>query len=303
VPPPAVLSSHSRIAALGYEYGARSFERVDVCNLCGSRHHVEVTRRDRYYYPAVCRVCVQCGLGFLSPRLTAAEYKRFYEGVYRPLLSAYYDRLIDAETIQAAQREYASELVAFLESLDCPPQTVLDLGGSTGIVAAAVRDAFQAVATVVDPSPAELEVAEAAGLEVAEGLAESFDAGGRRWDLVLLCQTVDHLLDVGATLESVRGLLTTAGRAFVDVVDFEFAARRKGSVEAAVKIDHPYYLSRWTARAYFERTGLDVVAERMSDDGHWGFLVAPSEPREPDWEALRQQADRMLETFWRLRAG
>jgi hypothetical protein len=42
---------------------------------------------------------------------------------------------------------------------------VLDVGGSTGVVSAAVRDAFGALATVLDPSPDELSVAAAAGLE------------------------------------------------------------------------------------------------------------------------------------------
>ena len=54
-------------------------------------------------------------------------------------------------------------------------------------------------------------------------------------------------------------------------------ARSVGSIEGAVKIDHPYYLTRTTALAYFELAGLAPVAERLSADGHWGFLLAPGE--------------------------
>jgi SAM-dependent methyltransferase len=285
----------ARIARVGFDYTARDHEPVAVCNLCGSTEHVEVSRRDRYGYPASLHICVRCGLGFLSPRLTAAEYAAFYEGVYRPLVSAYHDRRIDAETVQVDQQAYAADLVDFLRvTLPRSPASVLDVGGSTGVVAEAVRDAFGADATVLDPAPDELEVAAAAGLETVAGFAEDFDPGARRWELVLLCQTVDHLLDVGATLASMRRMTADGGHAFVDALDLMLAARRQGSVEQAVKIDHPYYLTRETAQAFLLRAGFEPVSERLSGDGHWGFVVAPGDPREPDWGELRAAAEAQL---------
>ena len=292
-----------RIEQLGYDFASRELEPVAACNLCGSSHHVEVSRRDRYGYPAVLRVCARCGLGFLSPRLSAGEYASFYADTYRPLVSAYHGRLIDAETVQEEQREYAAELIEFLRgTLPGPPATVLDVGGSTGVIAGALRDAFGTEATVLDPAPDELAVAEAAGMETVAGFAEDFDPGERRWDLVLLCQTIDHLLDVTATLGAMRRMTADGGRAFVDVLDVVFMARRRGSIEGAVKIDHPYYLTRETAEAYFQRAGFEIVAERLSDDGHRGFVLASAEPREPDWERLAAAAAARLDVLWRLRA-
>ena len=291
----AVDERAARIASVGYDFSACELEPVESCNLCGSREHVEVAQVDRYGYPAVLRMCTRCGLGFLSPRLTAAEYGDFYERVYRPLVSAYHGRRIDAETVQVDQRAYADELVEFLRArLPRPPATVLDVGGSTGIVSGAVRDAFGAAATVLDPAPDELAAAAAAGMETIAGFAENFDPGGRRWELVLLCQTIDHLLDVAGTLASMRRMTAGDGGAFVDVLDLLVAARRQGAVEGAVKIDHPYYLTRDTARAFFVRAGFEPVAERLSADGHWGFLLVPAEPREPDWDELRTAADAAL---------
>jgi hypothetical protein len=147
---------------------------------------------------------------------------------------------------------------------------------------------------VLDPAPDELEVAAAAGLETIAGFAEDFEPHGRRWDLVLLCQTVDHLLDVGATLASVRGMTADDGHAFVDVLDVVLVARRLGCVEGAVKIDHPYYLTGETAQAYFLRAGFEPVAERLSEDDHRGFVLGAGEPAEPDWERLRGTADAAL---------
>ena len=277
---------------------------MTACNLCGGTRLVEVARRDRYGYAQPFLVCARCGLGFLSPRLTAEEYGRFYESVYRPLVSAYHGRLIDAETVQAEQGDYARELAAYLEAaIPGSPQTVLDVGGSTGVVAAPIRDAFGASVTVLDPAPDELAVAAAAGMETIAGFAETADLGGRTFDLVLLCQTIDHLLDVRATLAALRAAVAEPGHVFVDVLDVLFMARRRGSIEGAVKVDHPYYLTRATALAYFAQAGLAPVSERLSGDGHWGFVLAPVEPVEPDWERLEPSADALLADLWALRAA
>jgi hypothetical protein len=80
-------------------------------------------------------------------------------------------------------------------------------------------------------------------------------------------------------------------------------ARRRGSIEGAVKVDHPYYLTRATALGYFSQAGLTPVSERLSGDGHWGFVLAPAEPAEPDWERLERSADALLADLWGLRAA
>lgn len=294
----------ARIAELDFDPSTQEREAVRDCNLCGSTRLVEVSSSDRYGYAQPLQVCAACGLGFLSPRLSAAAYAAFYRDVYRPLVSAYHGRRIDAETVQVEQRGYAAELAAFLaRALPAPPSTIMDIGGSTGVVAGEIGTTLGARITVLDPAPDELAVAAAAGMETIEGFAEDYDAGGRSWELVLLCQTIDHLLDVNATLEAIRGMLGGTGRAFVDVLDVGFMARRRGCIEGAVKVDHPFYLTRPTAEAYFAKAGLEVVAERMSHDGHWGFVLGPGPRREPDPAVLGAHADRFLDGVWALRAA
>lgn len=286
----------ARIAALRYNYAAQAKEWPLTCNLCGARGHaVEVATRDRYGYPATFVVCRCCGLGYLCPRLSATQYAHFYSDIYRPLVSAYHGRRIDAETLQLEQHGYATELAAFLlPLLPSPPQTILDVGGSTGVVASVLATGLNARATVLDPSPDELAVAHAAGMETITGFVEDFDPGERRWDLVLLCQTIDHLLDVRGTLAGLRQMIAAGGRAFVDIVDVDVLLRRTGSIERVVKIDHPYYLTRSTAVALFALTGFTIVAERLSDDGHRGFVLAPGPCMQPDWATLEFIATRFL---------
>ena len=270
-----------RIAAVAFDYDAQPKQRVERCNLCGGTVFVTLVHRDRYGYPAPAAACSGCGLVFLDPVMTADAYAGFYERTYRPLVSAYHGRLIDARTIQQEQREYAEERGDLLAPAVSGRgyRTLLDIGGSTGIVANAFARRFTLSATVVDPAPLETAQAQTLGIETIEGLVERVDLGARRFDVVALCQTVDHLLDVSGTLARVRELLTPEGLFFVDIVDFRAAYLRNWSVQEAVKIDHPYYLTEPTAVAFLRRAGFDVErADYAADRLHVSYVARPSSP-------------------------
>jgi SAM-dependent methyltransferase len=273
-----------RIAALDFDFAAQPKARVERCNLCGGCVFVGLTHRDRYGYPASASGCSRCGLVFLDPVMSAAAYGDFYARTYRPLVSAFHGRLIDARTIQQEQREYAVErgdlLAPYVEGRGYT--TLLDIGGSTGVVADAFARRFNLRATVVDPAPLETAQAQALGIETIEGLVENVDLGRRQFDVVVLCQTVDHLLDVAGTLRRLRDLIARGGLFFVDIVDFRAAYLRTASVEGAIKVDHPYYLTEATMTAYLERAGFDAVrADYAADHLHVSYVAQPSKPR-PD---------------------
>src|SRR5215510_9691856 len=166
-----------RIAALDYDYAAQPKQALTACNLCGAGEFVILTHRDRYGYPAQAHACRRCGLVFLNPRMTAEAYGRFYDGVYRPLVSAFHGRLIDAQTIQAEQRDYAVERAEFLKPFMSGKgyRSMLDIGGSTGEVAHHFAREFGLEGTLIDPAPLEVEQARRLGFETITGLVEAYD--------------------------------------------------------------------------------------------------------------------------------
>jgi 2-polyprenyl-3-methyl-5-hydroxy-6-metoxy-1,4-benzoquinol methylase len=267
-----------RIRALDYDYAAQPREAIAACNLCGETRYVVLAHRDRYGYSAQAHACGRCGLVFLNPRMTGEAYSRFYDGIYRPLVSAFHGRLIDARTIQAEQRDYALERAELLRPFMGPHlETLLDIGGSTGVVAAHMAEAFGLEGTLIDPAPLEVAEARQLGLKTITGLVEAHDFRGERFDVVLICQTVDHLLDVAGTLDRVRGLLTDRGRLLIDIVDFRAAYLRNWSVEDAVKIDHPYYLTETTMQAYLRRAGFEVLrTDYAADHLHVSYVCGPA---------------------------
>jgi SAM-dependent methyltransferase len=241
--------------------------------------------------------------------MTAAAYGDFYESVYRPLVSAYHGRRIAADTIHSEQRIYASEVAAFLEPLcrDRSVRRILDVGGSTGIVAHRLIEEFGASAVVVDPAPLEIDEARGLGLETFSGFIEDFNASPGSFDLCIVCQTIDHFLDVATALTRARKLLADDGLLFVDIVDIRSTWLQSGSVVTALKIDHPFGFVEESAEYGLMRFGFEVVAKEYAPDGlHVRYLCAPVTPRpdlEPDVAAVRDLTREIRRTLVMERAG
>jgi SAM-dependent methyltransferase len=241
-----------------------------------------VAHLDRYGYSIQTHACLRCGLVFLNPVMSGGAYQEFYSRVYRPLVSAYHGRAIDAKTVQAEQRSYAVDRANFVAPFMQGRNggTLLDVGGSTGVVASEFVRRFGFRGVVLDPSPEELAEASAAGLDTIAGLMEDFQPRGEPFDLVLLCQTVDHLLDVGGTLRKIHDILRDGGLFYLDIVDFRAGYLKGQSIEGAVKIDHPYYLTEFTIEAYLLRAGFEVLRKAYAADHlHVGYLCRATDQR------------------------
>lgn len=261
-------SRPERIASLRYDYESQEKTAVETCCLCGSGHWTIITQRDRYDFPAQASACRKCGLTVLNPRMTSSAYTHFYNGVYRPLVSAYHGRRIDAQSIKEEQKTYAAEigrfLAPFLEGKG--GATFLDVGGSTGVVAAYLADRFGLKATVLDPAADEIAEAKEAGIETITALIEDWQPGDSRFQVIGMFQTIDHLLDVAAALRKLREVIAEDGMFVADIVDFRAAYLRNWSVESAVKIDHPFSLTEETAEALLRQVGFKPVRVIYSAD-------------------------------------
>ena len=271
-----------RIDHLGYDYSAQPKRHIQRCNLCDDPKLVVLTHSDRYGYAANATACDRCGFTFLNPVMTQQAYGDFYARIYRPLVSAYHNRLINAETIQDEQKEYAERLAVFLKPWlkSGTHNTMLDIGGSTGVVALELARQFPVKMAILDPAADELDWAGRAGVETIPGFLEDYEPGNRQFDVVILCQTIDHFTDATGSLGKIRKLLAPGGIFFVDIVDFRAAYLRNASIEEAVKIDHPYYFTEDTVEAMLARTGFEVRQKSYSPDHlHVGYICTPGTPR------------------------
>ncbi len=266
---------NSRISRVDFDYDVQPTTDVIVCNLCGSGDSAHVASLDRYGYAAPSRKCGDCGLIFLSRVMTLPAYQKFYDCVYRPLVSAYHGRTIDAQTIQREQADYAQQLRSFVwPELDKDLGRFLDIGGSTGVVAATLLKHFSGQATLLDPAGAEVAVARSYGLAVRQEFLETAALEKETYDTVLLCQTIDHLLDIRLSLEKIHHTLRSDGLLYLDIVDTDVLLHAAPDIEDILKIDHPFYLTDSTMRRYLEATGFQVIKSNTLDDGfHVAYLA------------------------------
>ena len=279
-------NSKKTLRNVGFDYNSQPKERLWSCNICGSSHSIVISKKDRYGFDVSANLCLECGLVYISPRMEQRGYEIFYQKFYRPLVSHYLQREINATTIKKEQKEYAQEVFEWIDIFLTKMGStlkILDVGGSTGIVANVFKENLTArelniEATVIDPSPDELAVAKKLGLETVEGLVESVDIGKKCWDFILLCQTIDHLMDVKKTISIIRDALTENGLFFVDIVEWEYNVRQKG-VKDSIKIDHPFNFTRQTTIPFLGRMGFQIVSESILVDGHLiGFLCKKAAP-------------------------
>jgi 2-polyprenyl-3-methyl-5-hydroxy-6-metoxy-1,4-benzoquinol methylase len=243
-------------------YAAAPKEIVTSCNLCGGNRFALYSLTDRYGLEAPSVQCDGCGLRFLSFRMTAEAYEEFYAGGhYRELLSQFNGHPMTAQGIERDQGRYAECLSHWLSPYVAIGGLLLDLGGSTGVVAARLAREYGLDATVVEASADEARRAVDKGLAVANVRLQDYVNGHIKYDLILLCRTVDHLLDIKGDLARIKGWLAPKGLFFVDFVH-----------KTPPKIDHPYMLSKDTMRRYLEGAGFTVRALGYSDARHTNML-------------------------------
>lgn len=276
----AVQTRHERIEATGFDYASMPKTRTLPCNLCGSDRWVVIAHRDRYGFPIKATTCSKCGLTMINPRMTNEAYSQFYQSHYRPLVSAYHGRTINAQTIKSEQRVYGEKAMEFISPYLGPEhRTMLDVGGSTGVISDAFRSTFGMEVTVIDPSLEETSESAALGIESINALVETWNPGDRKFDFIALFQTADHLLDLKGALEKLRSLVSDHGMMFLDIVDFRGAYLRSNSVQEALKVDHVYSLTEQTIEAFFDQAGFNWVRKEYAEDlVHIAYLCVPVTP-------------------------
>jgi len=282
-------------------------ETVVSCNVCSSQRHTLVCKTDRYGLPLRMALCLDCGLFYLVDRFSAAGYSDFYSsGAYRTVSSQFNGVTHAIDEVQSNQVSYARNLVRALAGFVPPRRAgkLLDVGGSAGIVARELAKEFGLHGTVLDPATEEVAAARAAGLDAVVGSVEDWNTQDK-FDLILLCRSIEHLFDLRHSLARIRELLTPEGLFYCDIADFMEMCRLMGSPETFTKVDHCYWLTQSTALQIFRSLGFELVSMNVvSGEAQVGFLLRACEmspePLKMQAQTLAQvQEIQSIEREWR----
>ncbi len=279
-----------------------------ACNTCGCSRKIVLAGQDRYGVAVRTALCPECGLVYLLEPLTPEGYAEFYaSGSYREITGLFSRRQRSMPQIRAGQVDYAARVFGILEPHLRPSNggRLLDIGASTGLVADRFRQHLGFDAVILDPAASEIRQPETRGMERVTSSFEDYETD-ERYSLILLCRTVEHLLDLRLSLEKVRELLTPDGVFFCDIADFFEICRLEGPPEVVSKLDHCFWLTQETAQVIFRRLGLEVVAiHAASPYDQLSFVLRrgdkePEAQLPPGWIDTRLRRLREIGSDWQI---
>lgn len=232
-------------------------EEVRFCPACGFGKWEHVACEDRYGLPVPSAICTRCGLVYLQERPDAEGVKLLYgdrEGHdrswYRELVAAWWQKEFPPEHYERLAENYGNALALYLDAhiKNDRPLRLLDVGGGAGRIAHRIahRPWGTASLVVLEPCLSEARIAQGLGCRTIHATAEDWEPNGETWDLILMCQTIDHLRKPASVLRKLRDCLAPGGRLFFDAVSFDVAKERRG-LPGVLQVDHPVNFTDYAA--------------------------------------------------------
>jgi 2-polyprenyl-3-methyl-5-hydroxy-6-metoxy-1,4-benzoquinol methylase len=232
------------------------------CNLCGADDAQPMLAKHGF---TIVR-CRRCTLAYVTPRPSAAALAALYgdERYYRNRNASpfgYPDYLGERWLLERLVQRRLDEIERRVGARG----RLLDVGCATGVlVEAAAARGWTAVG--VDISAFAAARCHARGLDVRRGDLESTDLPADHFDVVVLDDTIEHLLDPARALADVRRTLRPGGLVTLNTPnDGGWLRRAMGRHWFHCKPpEHLYYFSPRTLRALLERQGLHRIETRVS---------------------------------------
>ena len=231
------------------------WERIR-CNLCGADDTILAARK---LGMTVVR-CRRCSLVYTNPRPSVAEiwsrYSReYFEQEYLPANNVR-DGQIDADHLY-------QHYLPLLGSMRRYRQTnwLLDVGAGAGLFLHTARqDGWQVQG--VEIADGGIEFARSRlGLDVLKGQLTELDLPAERYDVVLMQETIEHLLDPMSVLVKIRYLLRLGGVIILTTPNYASLARRLIGSEWSVLSpgEHLFYFESHTLRTALEKAGFAQI--------------------------------------------
>jgi 2-polyprenyl-3-methyl-5-hydroxy-6-metoxy-1,4-benzoquinol methylase len=197
------------------KFASGEYQTEEILCFCGSGEEKRktVVDRDRYGFSHPMQLCLNCGLIYASPRMTAESYRKFYQNEYRKI---YQDVSPPPDREFSEGVQSGTDLKGLLSLRDIHPETVFDIGCNSGGWLKPFQDSGAEVLGVDLDSEA-IAYGRSMGLPIQVGGLDEIEQTGKKADLIILCHVLEHLLDLDSSLNRIRNLVSENGVVFVCV--------------------------------------------------------------------------------------
>lgn len=248
------------------------------CPLCGDAKTAQLFEKEFKNRTWHLSQCETCGIHFTDPQPTVDDMRLFYEGDYHAQL----------RQPEVAERIHGRKFLGYREWMlrYLGPGRSLDIGCATGLFVRLLKDAgFQAEGIEANSLSAEWG-SRHYEVPIRQGLFDPSTSAEANFDLVTMCDVLEHTPHPLDYLRSLRGVINPGGHVFVTFPDIESiesryflflstALRRNWLWRNCHVPLHTWEFTPTTAERMFTQAGFEMVAfSRQTESASFGGAMA-----------------------------
>lgn len=224
------------------------------CNLCGHTKAIVFDSESRFNSGAGVSICPKCSLIYISPRWSEKTYGEFYKHDYRILMGEGREKL---EIVTVAERIHGAKILDFCHLFVNKGDSVLDIGSSAGGVLHIFKKFKNCRVLGIEPDLDRAKFCQNYyGIAVKSGLFEDSIFKKNQFDLVIMTQTMNHLMNPISSIKKIHSILKPEGKVFLEVQNF--AETIKMFVNPT-QVDHTYNFTPETLMLMLKKVGFDIL--------------------------------------------
>lgn len=225
-----------------------------ACNICGSKQHTILWIKDDFQYNR----CAECGLVYISPRLTEDEISKIYGSLFKSK-SLNKPPPVDF----TSYNDFFKLIKKYREK-----NFLLDVGCFRGYLLSGAREqGWQVKGTELSEQAAACARKDY-GLDVHTGSLSDANYPENFFDVVSMFDVIEHLTDPAEYLREIERILRPGGVFYVETPNFNSITRHILGKDWSIFFPwHLYYFTPRTLARLIDKVNLDVMSVSATN---WG---------------------------------
>jgi SAM-dependent methyltransferase len=250
-----------------------------ICPLCKSSHNAITSEKLRYESLSKVYTCLECGLIFLYPKMTADEERTFYEKEYGEIFS--HEKGTTPAKLFEARLPDAKMYFEWTRNDLEKSNNCLELGCASGYFLATIRDQVDSVSGI-ETHVLLKEYCKNIGINMINSLEE---CEAEQFDRIFMFFVLEHIGDPINFLLAVKRVLKSQGKLFIIVPNIDDALMKLYDIPAFKSFyftpAHQFYYSKETLSQVINLAGMPdfTIYPRqrydISNHMHWMMYGKP----------------------------